>query len=122
MEIFYKKESKGESIMTHVLLIAAAAFAFLVALFALQNSEVVRVGFMGWKFETSLVLVILGSALLGFLIALLLGLIMQIKLRFQLYKAKQQIKLLEGKAPAELISEHLPLVPDTAADKPDKTP
>ena len=94
--------------MTHILLIAAAVFAFLVALFALQNSEIVRVGFMGWKFETSLVLVILGSALLGFLTALFLGMIMQIKLRFQLYKAKQQIRLLEQKAVTDVVPEKLP--------------
>lgn len=94
--------------MTHVLLIAAAVFAFLVALFALQNSEIVRVGFIGWKFETSLVLVILGSALLGFLTALFLGIIMQIKLRFQLYKAKQQIRLLEQNAVADVVTDVVP--------------
>jgi len=94
--------------MTHVLLIAAAVFAFLVALFALQNSEIVRVGFIGWKFETSLVLVILGSALLGFLTALFLGIIMQIKLRFQLYKAKQQIRLLKQNAVADVVTDVVP--------------
>ena len=94
--------------MTHVLLISAAVFAFLVALFALQNSEIVRVGFLGWNFETSLVLVILGSALLGFLTALFLGMIMQIKLRFQLYKARQQIRLMEQNAVADVVPEKLP--------------
>ncbi|NMC33369.1 MAG: LapA family protein [Veillonellaceae bacterium] len=110
--------------MTHVLLIAAAVFAFLVALFALQNSEIVRVGFIGWKFETSLVLVILGSALLGFLTALFLGIIMQIKLRFQLYKAKQQIRLLEQNAVADVVTdvvpEKLPAGMESTGEKTDK--
>ena len=110
--------------MTHILLIAAAVFAFLVALFALQNSEIVRVGFMGWKFETSLVLVILGSALLGFLTALFLGMIMQIKLRFQLYKARQQIRVLEQNAVADVITdaaqEKLPAGLDSTSEKTDK--
>ncbi len=106
--------------MTHVLLIAAAVFAFLVALFALQNSEIVRVGFMGWKFETSLVLVILGSALLGFLTALFLGMIMQIKLRFQLYKARQQIRLMGEKAMANVVLEPLPAGLDRTDEKMEK--
>ena len=106
--------------MTHVLLISAAVFAFLVALFALQNSEIVRVGFLGWNFETSLVLVILGSALLGFLTALFLGMIMQIKLRFQLYKARQQIRLMEEKALTDVVPEKLPAGLDSAGEKTDK--
>ena len=110
--------------MTHVLLISAAVFAFLVALFALQNSEIVRVGFLGWNFETSLVLVILGSALLGFLTALFLGMIMQIKLRFQLYKARQQIRLMEQNAVANEITdaapEKLPAGLDSTGEKLDK--
>ncbi len=106
--------------MTHVLLITAAVFAFLVALFALQNSEIVRVGFMGWKFETSLVLVILGSALLGFLTALFLGMIMQIKLRFQLYKARQQIRLMEEKSVANVVPEQLPAGLDRTDEKMEK--
>lgn len=108
--------------MTHVLLIAAAVFAFLVALFALQNSEIVRVGFIGWKFETSLVLVILGSALLGFFIALFLGMIMQIKLRFQLYKARQQIRLMAEKAVTEVTPDKLPTGQDPAIELLDKKP
>jgi len=112
--------------VTHVLLIAAAIFAFLVALFALQNSEIVRVGFMGWKFETSLVLVILGSALLGFLTALFLGMIMQIKLRFQLYKARQQIRLMDEKVVVDVVPGKLSAGLDSTAEKLkkalDKTP
>jgi uncharacterized integral membrane protein len=110
----------GGIFVTHVLLIAAAVFAFLVALFALQNSEIVRVGFMGWKFETSLVLVILGSALLGFLTALFLGMIMQIKLRFQLYKARQQIRLLEEKTVAESVPQKLPAGLDSTEEQMEK--
>lgn len=86
----------------------------------MQNSEIVRVGFVGWKFETSLVLVILGSALLGFLTALFLGMIMQIKLRFQLYKARQQIRLMEEKAMAIVVPEQLPAGLDRTGEKMEK--
>lgn len=106
--------------MTHVLLLAAAIFAFLVALFALQNSEIVRVGFMGWKFETSLVLVILGSALLGFLTALFLGMIMQIKLRFQLYKARQHIRLMDEKVVVDVVPGKLSAGLDSTGGKLEK--
>lgn len=81
--------------MTSLLLLFTSAFAFIIAALALQNNVIVNVNLFVWNLETSLVLVILGAASLGFLSALTLGLVVQLKLRFQLYKSGQRIKLLE---------------------------
>lgn len=46
-------------------LLVALVFAILIAVFALQNTAVVHVQLLVWDYETSLVLVILGSAMVG---------------------------------------------------------
>lgn len=53
----------------------ASVGLFVLALFALQNMEAVSVRFLLWSYETTLVLVILGSAALGacFVVVVLLG-------------------------------------------------
>ena len=81
--------------MTYVALLFAVAFAFLIALFAVQNTMTVHVTLFKWNIETSLVLVILAAASLGFCTALFLQIYSQVKLRFQLYKAQSRIKQLE---------------------------
>lgn len=81
--------------MAYITLFLAAAFAFLIALFAIQNSIVVTVNLLVWSIESSLVLVILGAASLGFFMALSLQLYTQLKLKYQLYKASSQITQLE---------------------------
>lgn len=81
--------------MVYLTLLVAIGFAFLIALFAVQNSMIVNVNLMIWNIETSLVLVILGAAFLGFLMALSLLFYSQMKLRYQLYKAKTHIKQLQ---------------------------
>jgi len=82
--------------MAYVTLVLATVFAFLIAMFAVQNSMLVNVNLLMWHIEASLVLVILGSASLGFLLALSLQLYSQIKLRYQLYRARSQVEKLEG--------------------------
>lgn len=55
-------------------LILAMVFALLVAVFAIQNAAVVDIRFFSWTFSgISLVLVILGSAVVGAVFTLLLG-------------------------------------------------
>lgn len=81
--------------MTYVTLLFAIVFAFLIALFAVQNTMTVQVTLLKWNIETSLVLVILTAASLGFCTALFLQAYSQIRLRFQLYKAQSRIKQLE---------------------------
>lgn len=81
--------------MTYLLLISASIFALIIGAFAVQNSVLVNVDLFVWNIQTTLALVVLGAACLGFLSALTLGLVVQLKLRFQYYKAEQRIKFLE---------------------------
>lgn len=83
--------------VTYLLLILSAIFAVVIAAFSIQNSAIVNIHLFVWDVETSLVLVILGAVSLGFSIAISLGLVVQMKLRFQLYKTKQRIGVLEAK-------------------------
>ncbi|MCR4442056.1 MAG: lipopolysaccharide assembly protein LapA domain-containing protein [Peptococcaceae bacterium] len=55
-------------------LISALVFSLLVAIFAVQNTEVVVIKFITWSFSVSLVLVLLGAAAAGALVLYFLGL------------------------------------------------
>lgn len=57
-----------------IMLVLFLGLALLIAVFALQNAGFVSIRFLLWQFDVSLVLVILGSALLGALAAVLAGL------------------------------------------------
>ena len=72
--------------MPIVMLLLGMASTIIIVAFALQNGQVVTVGFFDWRVEASLVLVIAVSALMGFLAALFFELFVQIKLRYRLYK------------------------------------
>lgn len=65
----------------------ALVFALFVAIFALQNSSTVTVSLLFWSFQTSLVLIILGSATLGALTILSLAVPVQFRLRRSADKA-----------------------------------
>lgn len=56
------------------ILILTLILALVTAVFALQNTDVVAIKFLFWEYQTSLVLVILGSAGLGFLLTFLASL------------------------------------------------
>ncbi|HMM21210.1 MAG TPA: LapA family protein [Selenomonadales bacterium] len=79
-------------------LFLALVFSLFVAIFAVQNSLPVVVSFLYWSSQTSLVIVILGSAVLGALIMLSLATLMQVKARWTLQKARQR----QGEMEAEL--------------------
>ena len=81
--------------MAILMLLLGMAMALAIVVFALQNSRVVTVSFFDWSVESSLVLVIMASALMGFLTALFFELFVQIKLRFRLYKMGCHIRVLE---------------------------
>ena len=85
-----------------IFVLFSAIIAFAVAVLALQNSMVVTVNFIAWSFEASQVLVILGSALLGFLVAFCWGLYGKAKNYLQNRKVKEQIKTLESEKQALL--------------------
>ena len=78
--------------MPIVMLLLGMVSTIVIVAFALQNGQVVTVGFFDWRVEASLVLVIIVSALMGFLTALFFELFIQIKLRYRLYKMGRQIK------------------------------
>ena len=78
--------------MPIVMLLLGMISTIVIVAFALQNGQVVTVGFFDWRVEASLVLVIIVSALMGFLAALFFELFVQIKLRYRLYKMGRQIK------------------------------
>ncbi len=78
----------------------ALIFAIVGAVVALQNATAVTVSFAFWSIETSLVLVILGSAMTGALIILLLAAPVQIRLRWVADKANRRVTELETKLQA----------------------
>lgn len=78
----------------------ALIFASFGAVVALQNATAVTVSFAVWSLQTSLVLVILGSAMVGALIILLLAAPVQIRLRWVADKANRRVSELEAKLQA----------------------
>lgn len=103
--------------MAILMLILGMVSAIAIVAFALQNGRVVTVGFFDWSVEASLVLVIMVSAIMGFLTALFFELFVQIKLRYRLFKMGRQIKSLEEellKRQTALNKESLHPCPDAA--------
>ena len=81
--------------MAILLLLLGMISDIVIVVFALQNGRIVTVSFFDWSVEASLVLVIMVTALMGFLTALFFELVVQLKLRFRLYKMGKQVKSLE---------------------------
>ena len=86
---------KGMNGVPILMLLRGMILTIIIVVFALQNGQVVTVGFFDWRVEASLVLVIILSALMGFFAALFFELFVQIKLRYRLYKANKQLKKME---------------------------
>lgn len=72
------------------LFIISLIFAVFVAIFALINGDQVAVNLFFYKFESSLALIILSSAVLGALIAGLLGIAQHIKLRMEIRRLNKE--------------------------------
>jgi putative membrane protein len=90
------------------MLICTLLFALLTAVFAVINVERVRVNFYFAEANLPLILVILGSTLLGGLIVGLIGIIRQ-------YKLQKRIKLLEKQLSA---ADKPPVLTEAAAPSP----
>ncbi|MDN5347872.1 MAG: hypothetical protein PWP65_1436 [Clostridia bacterium] len=76
-------------------LVGALLFALLVAIFAVQNSAPVDIRFLTWEFrQISLVIVILGSAAVGAVFVLCLGLLKQFRLARTLRNVQAENKKL----------------------------
>lgn len=97
----------------------ALIFAIVGAVVALQNATAVTVSFAFWSIETSLVLVILGSAMTGALIILLLAAPVQIRLRWIADKANRRAADLEAKLQA--IEGKKPVAASSAAQNANTT-
>jgi uncharacterized integral membrane protein len=83
--------------MTGVL-IAAIVLAALVAIFALQNSAVIMVSFLGWHWEASLALILILVLGAGILVGYLAGLPSSWKNKSELRQQRREIADLEEKA------------------------
>ena len=77
-------------------LIVSVIVALLAVIFAIQNPMVVAIAFLGWTFEMSLAVVILGAAIFGAIVVWPTMLYMQLRLKWQLKKAQQAQSALEG--------------------------
>ncbi len=75
--------------------IISLIFAVLVAIFAIQNAGNVEVKFFLANFTISQAVVILGSAIIGAIIVLLLGLIKQIRLNLKIKQLTKEIDSLK---------------------------
>jgi len=77
-------------------LILVIIICMLVALFAVQNAVAVSLNFVLWSFSTSLVLVILGSFLMGVLVATCFMLTMKAKHYLKDKKIREEMQQLEA--------------------------
>lgn len=93
-------------------LVLALLFAIIGAVVALQNATGVTVRFAIWSMDTSLVLVIFGSAMVGALITLLLSMPMQIRLRWRLEKANRRNTELEASLAESIEASEVVLIPE----------
>ncbi len=71
-------------------------FALIIAIFAVVNVDSVRVNFVFGYTEIPLILIILGSALLGGLIVGMFGIFRQYKQQRQIKKLEKEIELLKS--------------------------
>lgn len=78
------------------LLILVVILSMLVALFAVQNAASVSLNFVLWNFSASLVLVILGSFLIGVLVATCFLLAVKAKHYLQDRKMREEINKLQS--------------------------
>ena len=76
--------------------IISLVFAIFIAIFAVMNSGVVAINLFFSKFETSLAIVILGSAALGAIIIYLVGTINKFKSSRKIKELEKKVLKLEG--------------------------
>ena len=76
-------------------LIVAIIVAILAVIFALQNAVPITVSFLGWKFESSLALVLLITLALGILTSLLFSIPSMIKRKRIISNQNKKIQKLQ---------------------------
>ena len=93
-----------------LLLILAVVLAALTALFAIQNSGVITVSYLGWETDASLALILILTLGIGILIGYLAGLPSSLRKTSQLRRVKRDLGALQDAA-AELEEEDFSLAP-----------
>lgn len=76
-------------------LIVAIIIAIVAVVFALQNAVPIAVGFLVWRFQSSLALVLLVTLALGILMSLLVSMPSMIRTRKVISNQKKKIQKLE---------------------------
>ncbi|MEF2244284.1 LapA family protein [Paenibacillus sp. IITD108] len=99
------------------MLIAAFAFALLIAIFAVINVEAVQVNFLFAKTTTPLILVILASTLLGGLTVGSFGLLRELKLQRKVKQLEKQLAGINTPADADSYSKPAELDEEQADDR-----
>lgn len=84
-----------------VKIVLALLCALLIAVFAVQNSILVVVRFLVWRFDVSLALVILGSTALGAVFVCFLGTFQLFRQNLKIREYKKTIQRLELQEAAE---------------------
>lgn len=97
------------------ILIAFLLILFFAVAFSLQNAEPIIIHFFGWRFEGSLVIILLSALVFGVLLTILSSLPSQIKNRRLISKQQKIIADLERKI-HEPITE--PETPKMFLDRP----
>lgn len=108
-----------------MLIVLALVFASFVAIFALQNAQTVPIRIFAWERETSVAVIVLATAAVGALSAVLAGLVRQLKagirfrhLRGELAKVNRLLEEERERANAlQSRLDALTAVADSPADK-----
>ncbi|MEK6813226.1 MAG: LapA family protein [Nitrospirota bacterium] len=79
-----------------IALVLALIIAIAVAVFAIQNAASVVVSVLFWNIETSLVILVLGSALAGALVSALLAGVRWVRLSKELRACRRRIREMEA--------------------------
>lgn len=88
-----------------IIIVFSMVFSVLIALFAVQNAEIVTINLLWYHIKLSQAVVILGSALIGVLIMLPFDIFRAVKNRLKLIDLQNEIKKLKD----ELEKKNLPV-------------
>ncbi|MDR4886241.1 lipopolysaccharide assembly protein LapA domain-containing protein [Fredinandcohnia sp. QZ13] len=94
-------------------LILGLIFALIVAIFAVVNVDSVKVNFVLGYTEIPLILIILGSALLGGLIVGMFGILRQYKQQRHIKRLEKEIEQIKGEKIQESPKETYPKIEKT---------
>lgn len=87
--------SEKEKLDMPAVLVIAIILGGLTAVFAIQNSDVIAVSFLGWEWEASLAIILILTLGIGILVGYLAGLPSRMKKGSQLRQAKKDLAGLE---------------------------